>query len=120
AVGLLRLNLLVNDPSLRRYRYLAPDCGMSDSSTVTVSATAEPPVPLGLVIVAVLSISSPWPADPEIVASKTTWTLPLAGIEMPVTLSWLEVEPSTLPGGMLTTLRLPRLAGRTSRTLTPL
>src|SRR5690606_11896449 len=110
---------LVKLPSLRRYRYLAPDCGMSDSSTVTVSATAVAPVPLGLVIVALLSISSPSSTDPEMVASKTIWTLPLAGTVMPVMLSWLELDASLLPGGMPTTDRLPRSASRLSTTLTP-
>src|SRR5690606_643744 len=93
--------------------------GMSDSSTVTVSATAIAPVPFGLVIVALLSISSPCPTEPEMVASKTIWTLPLAGTVIPVMLSWLEEEALLLPGGMPTTDRLPRSASRLSTTLTP-
>src|SRR6185503_3276418 len=112
---------------LRRYSGFEPDDGMPDGETISVGAAGVAPNPPGFVTVAVLSIGVPGVMPAAMRASNTIVAVPLAGTKMlrmssrPVPFAPVPapVEKFVAPAGVLTTVRLPSSAARSSTTLTP-
>ncbi len=100
---------------------------MADGETISVGAAGVASGPPGLFTVAVLSIGVAGGVPATMRASNTIETLPFAGTAMlptstrPVPFAPVPapVDASTAPGGMLTTVRSPSSAARSSTTPTP-